>query len=130
MAKIDNPPHMSGMRESSESAPRSEATLGLQTVTASDLKNNFGEVIARAANGAVAITRHQRPEFVLLTVADYRELQQARSASLDALTSEFDAMVARMDTPAAKRGVTQLFKAAPDALGKSAVKAAKATRAR
>lgn len=105
--------------------PRSrEAISGLRAVTASDLKNKLGEVIAQAGKGAVAITRHQRVEFVLLPVEQYLELQQARTAPLEALTSEFDAMVARMNTPAAKRGVDRLFKATPSALGKSAVKAA------
>jgi prevent-host-death family protein len=108
----------------------SQAACGLRSVTASDLKNNFGEVIAQAMKGAVAITRHQRAEFVLLPVEQYLELQQARTAPLQALTVEFDAMVARMNTPAANRGVARLFKAAPDALGKSAVKAARAARAR
>ena len=107
-----------------------EGISRLQTVTASDLKNKFGEVIAQAGKGAVAITRHQRAEFVLLSVEEYLELQEARTASLDALTSEFDAMVARMNTPAARRGVDQLFKATPAALGKSAVKAASPSRAK
>jgi hypothetical protein len=39
-------------------------------------------------------------------------------------------MVAGMNTPAARRGVDRLFKAAPAALGKSAVKAARAARGR
>ena len=57
-------------------------------------------------------------------------LQQARTAPLDALASEFDAMVARMNTPAAKRGVDRLFKATAAAFGKSAVKASRTERAR
>ena len=104
-----------------------KAISGLHTVTASELKNNFGGVIAQAMKSAVAITRHLRAEFVLLPVEQYLELQQARNAPLEALTSQFDAMVARMNTPAAKRGVAKLFQASPAALGKSAVKAAKAT---
>ena len=36
-----------------------------------------------------------------------------------------DAMVARMNTPAAKQGVAKLFQALPAALGKSAVEAAR-----
>jgi hypothetical protein len=63
--------------------------------------------------GAVAITRHLRAEFVLLPVEQYLELQQARNAPLEALTSQFDDMVARMNTPAAKRGVARLFQASP-----------------
>jgi hypothetical protein len=39
-------------------------------------------------------------------------------------------MVARMNTPAARRGVNQLFKTTPAALGKAAVKATRAARAR
>jgi translation initiation factor IF-1 len=104
---------------------RREAISSLRAVTASKLKNNFGEVIGQATKGPVAITRHQRAEFVLLPVEHYLELQQARTAPLDALTSQFDAMVARMNTPAAKQGVNRLFKASPAGLGKSAVKAAK-----
>jgi prevent-host-death family protein len=121
---------MPAARESSPKLVSREVISGLRTVTASDLKNKFGEVIAQALKGAVAITRHQRAEFVLLPVEQYLELQEARTASLDALTSEFDAMVARMNTPAARRGVDQLFKAAPAALGTSAVKAARSVRAR
>jgi prevent-host-death family protein len=101
-----------------------EAISSLPAVTASELKNNFGAVSAQAMKGAVAITRHQRAEFVLLPVEQYLELQQARTAPLDALTSEFDAMVGRMNTPAAKRGVAKLFQASPARLGESAVKAA------
>jgi antitoxin Phd len=103
---------------------RREGIAGLHTVTASDLKNNFGEVIGQAVKGAVAITRHQRAEFVLLPVEEYLELQQARTAPLEALTSQFDALVARMNTPKAKRAVARLFRTSPAGLGKSAVKAA------
>lgn len=114
----------------SSKAGSPEGISRLRSVTASDLKNNFGEVIAHAGKEAVAITRHQRAEFVLLSVEQYLELQEARTATLEALTSEFDAMVARMNTPAARRGVDQLFKATPAALGKSAVKAARTARAK
>jgi prevent-host-death family protein len=107
-----------------------EVISSLPSVSASDLKNKFGEVIALASKGGVAITRFQRAEYVLLPVAEYLELQQARTASLNALALEFDVMVARMDTPTAKRALDQLFAATPAALGKSAVKAARKRRAR
>lgn len=105
---------------------RNEVISSLPAVTASELKNNFGEVSGKAMKGALAITRHQRAEFVLLPVEQYLELQQARTAPLDALTSQFDAMAARMNTPAAQRGVAHLFQASPAELGKSAVNAARA----
>src|SRR3954449_2092492 len=105
---------------SAEADRRRRALSNLRAVAASELKNKFGEVSAQAMKGAVAITRHQRAEFVLLPVEQYLELQQARTAPLDALTSQFDAMVARMNPPAAKRGVAKLFRASPTGLGKSA----------
>lgn len=86
----------------------------------------FGEVALQAMKGAVAITRHQRAEFVLLPVDQYLALQEAQAAPLEDLASQFDAMVARMNTPAAKRGVAKLFQATPTELGKSAVMAADA----
>lgn len=96
----------------------------LPSVTASELKNKFGEVSSRAMKGAIAIKRHRRSEFVLIPASEYAELQQARSAPLEALSGQFDAMVARMNTPTSKRGVAKLFKATSKQLGKSAVKAA------
>jgi len=106
-------------------APFSRGGLpDLPAVPASDLKNRFGEICQQAAKGAVAITRHQRAEFVLLPIAQYEELQQARMAPLEALADQFDTMVARMNTPAAKRGVKALFAAKPAVVGASAVKAA------
>jgi len=98
---------------------------GLPSMSASSLKNHMGEALLKAAGNGLAITRHNRAEFVLLTAAKYVELQMARQAPLEALSVEFDAMVARMNTSAAKRGVASLFKASPAALGRSAVKAAR-----
>ena len=109
------------------SKQQDDILASLPVVTASDLKNRFGKVIVQALKEPVAITRRQRAEFVLLPAAQYLALQQARTAPLEALTSEFDAMVARMNTPAAKRGVAKLFAAGPAALGKAAVKAVRAT---
>jgi antitoxin Phd len=130
MANLANLSPMAASREVSSKVGSSDAISGLRSVTATDLKNKFGEVIAQAVKGAVAITRHERPEFVLLSVQEYVELHAARTAPLDTLTSEFDAMVARMNTPAARRALDQLFNATPAALGKSAVKAARTARAK
>ncbi len=126
MATNANLSNMPQTLENSQPNRRSAAISSLPTVTASDLKNNFGEVSLKAMKGALAITRHQRAEFVLLPMEQYLELQQARTAPLEALTSQFDAMVSRMNAPAAKRGVAKLFHATPTGLGKSAVNAAKA----
>jgi prevent-host-death family protein len=117
------------MQSAPPSDPASSASdplATLPTVSASELKNRFGEVTTRALKGPVAIKRHLRAEFVLMPAADYVALQEARTAPLADLSAKFDAMVARMNTPAAKRGVRSLFDAKPASLGKSAVKAAHA----
>ena len=103
-----------------------QAIAGLPSMSASDLKNNFGSARLQALKGAIAITHHNRAEFVLLTIGHYAELQRAQTAPLDALAGQLDALVAKMATPAAKRGVAKLFKASPTSLGKTAVRAARA----
>lgn len=114
-------------------APRAlgfSSVADLSEVTASVLKNKFSEVARLAANGPLAVSRHNRREFVILTAGQYEELQQSRRAPLASLTAEFDQLVAKMNTPKAKRAAASLFSAGPKALGKAAVKARRAaTRA-
>ena len=98
----------------------------LPEVTSSVLKNKFSEVARRAAREPLAITRHNRREFVILTAEQYEELQQSRRAPLASLTAEFDQMVAKMNTPKAKRATAALFSASSKALGKAAVNARRA----
>jgi NAD+--asparagine ADP-ribosyltransferase len=47
---------------------------------------------------------------------------------LDELTEEFDALLERMQTTRAKAGVAAAFDAAPEELGRAAVKAARPRR--
>jgi antitoxin Phd len=127
MAKMGNSPPMAltlKIRQSQDSMQKTIADL--PRVTASSLKNNFGEVGLLASKGALAITRHNRAEYVLLPIAQFVGLQRAQHAPLEALATEFDNMVARMNTPTARRGVAKLFRAAPAELAKIAVKAASA----
>src|SRR4051812_5026343 len=89
MARAEPAPH----------APSFSSVAELSEVTASVLKNKFSEVARLAARGPLAVSRHNRREFVILTAGQYEDLQQSRRAPLDNLTAEFDAMVARMNTP-------------------------------
>lgn len=98
----------------------------LSEVTASVLKNKFSEVARLAAGGPLAVSRHNRREFVILTAGQYAELRQSRRAPLESLTAEFDQLVAKMNTPKAKRATAALFSASPKALGKAAVNARRA----
>lgn len=91
----------------------------LPDISASELKNKFSEVARRAAREPLAITRHKRRDFVILTAEQYKELQQSRLAPLQTLASDFDQMVAKMNTPQDRAARASFFKA-------SAVKASAA----
>jgi prevent-host-death family protein len=83
----------------------------LPDISASDLKNKFSEVARLAAREPVAVTRHNRREYVILTASQYEEFQQSRLAPLQSLATDFDQMVARMNTPKDRTARTRFFKA-------------------
>ncbi len=101
----------------------------LSEVTASVLKNKFSEVARLASSGPLAVSRHNRREFVILTAAQYEELQQSRRAPLETLAGEFDQLVAKMNTAKAKRATASLFAASGNALGKASLEARSAGHA-
>jgi prevent-host-death family protein len=76
-----------------------------------------------AAHGAVLITKHDQPAFVLMSVERYREMQRAAEPDLGALGGEFDAMLARMQDQG--EALADAFAMTPEAIGAAAVKAAK-----
>jgi prevent-host-death family protein len=79
--------------------------VDLPTVTASRLKNEFGAIFELAAlGGAIAITKHDQPKAVLLSYAEFETLAKSRSPVLDDLSAQFDGLLARMQTPKAKKG--------------------------
>lgn len=83
----------------------------LPDISASDLKNKFSEVVRLASREPLAVTRHNRREFVILTADHYEELQQLRLAPLKTLTADFDQMVAKMNTPKDQAARASFFKA-------------------
>ncbi len=108
---------------------RLRAQVGtVTTVTASDAKNQFGQVLDSALRGgAVVITKHDTPKAILISIEEFEAMTMPRQ-KLDALTNEFDAMYARMQMPEARAATTKLFAATPAALGAAAVKAARRKR--
>lgn len=99
--------------------------VDLPTVAASRFKNEFGAIFERAAlGGAVAITKHAAPKAVLLSYAEFESLVKSRSPALDDLNEQFDRLLARMQTPKARRGMAAAFSASPAKLGRAALKAA------
>lgn len=90
------------------------------------MKNAFGTVLDKVRGGAVvAITRHDKPSAVLLSVEAYAMLLAQRADPLAAFRAEFDRRIALMQTPQAKAGVRALFAATPKELGRAAVKGAR-----
>jgi prevent-host-death family protein len=103
--------------------------VDIPSVAATRLKNEFGTVLDEAVrSGAVAITRHETPKAVLISFEEFRALIRDRAASLEDLSGEYDVLLARMQTPAAKQGMADAFEAGPAELGRAAVKAARKRR--
>lgn len=101
---------------------RVEAT----TVTATEAKNKFGRILERAIQGDVMfITKHDGAKAVLLSVDEFNALSRATQANLETLTSEFDALLSRMQTPTARAAMKDAFHASPKELGRAAVAAAR-----
>jgi antitoxin Phd len=66
---------------------------------------------------------------VLLSFTEFESLVNERSRSLDDFNTEFDALLAHMQTPSARKGVGAAFNASPAELGRAAVKAVQKHRA-
>ncbi len=95
-------------------------------VAATQAKNSFGDLLDRVVtSGAITITRHDMPKAVLVSFEEFESLSSARSETLDKLSSKFDSLLDRLQTPAAKKGMETAFHATPAELGQAAVKAAR-----
>jgi antitoxin Phd len=100
--------------------------VDIQSIPATRIKNQFASVLEQAERGRpVAITKHDSARAILISMEDFEALVGERSRSLDVLGAQFDGLLARMQTPAAKKGMDTAFNASPKALGRAAVKAAR-----
>ena len=92
------------------------------SVTASEAKSGFGRVLDMVMQGgAVVITKHDVPKAVVLSVQNFNALSRATETSLDTLSREFDALLAKLQTPKARSGMKAAFAASGRQLGKAAV---------
>ena len=99
---------------------------GSALFTATEAKNKFGQLLERAILGdVVAITRNDVQKAVLISIEQFDALSNAPEARINTLSGEFDALLARMQQPAALRGMQAGFRATPEQLGKAAVEAAR-----
>ena len=103
--------------------------VDIPTVAATQVKNEFGAILEKATQGgAVAITRHDKPKDVLISYDEFESLVKARSHTLNDLSTEFDALLVRMQTPKARKGMKSAFNASSARLGRAAFKAASKRR--
>jgi antitoxin Phd len=94
--------------------------------TATEAKNEFGRVLELVIQGGVVvITKHQAPKAVLVSLDQFNKLAHTTERRLDTLSNEFDALLARMQTPKARAGMKAAFDASPKQLGRAAVLAAR-----
>ncbi len=94
--------------------------------TATDAKKQFGRVLEMVLRGgAVVITKHDAPKAILISVDEFNALTKATERMLDTLSADFDAMLARMQTPKARARMKAAFGASPKELGKAAVASAR-----
>jgi prevent-host-death family protein len=100
--------------------------LSMPRLTATEAKNEFGQVLDRVIQGAkVVITRHDVPKAVLISMDEFNTLSHAAQSKLDVLSGEFDAMLERMQTRKSRVAMQSAFHASPRKLGKAAVAAAR-----
>jgi prevent-host-death family protein len=97
----------------------------LPTITATELKNATADVFEQvAAKQAVAITRHEKPRAVLLSVEQYEALTGQRPDWLEQLHEEYRGMLDRMQGPEQRAAADRAFNATPRELGEAALRAA------
>src|SRR5690348_434754 len=109
-------------------SPQRRRQVPMQSVaiSATEAKNEFGRVLETVIQGGrVVITKHDTPKAVMISRDEFNALSNAHKAELEALSAEFDGLLARMQTPAARAGLHAAFHATPKELGKAAVAAAR-----
>jgi prevent-host-death family protein len=99
--------------------------VDVPTVAATRFKNEFGTIFEQATvNGAIAITKHNTPKAVLMSIAEFEALTRSAAPALDDLSERFDDMLQRMQSPKSKAAMASAFGATPQRLGRAAHKSA------
>ena len=117
------------LKKRSENRPlRRNAGLNILPGTAAQIpatvaKNNFGSILDDVMRGRdVVITKHNSPKAVVMSVERFSALARASSPDLTALAADFDARLARMQTPKIRGAIQAAFDASPGELGRAALK--------
>jgi prevent-host-death family protein len=96
------------------------------TMKATKAKNQMGQMLETVMQGGVVlITKHETPKAAVISIEEYERLSRAAEAKLDALSSEFDALFDKMQTPEARAGMQVAFDASPEQLAQAALEFAR-----
>jgi antitoxin Phd len=98
----------------------------MPTISATDLKNATADVFEQVTSKrTVAITRHEKPRAVLLSVEQYEALTGQQNPDwLEKLHEEYRGLLDRMQGPEQRAAAEKLFRATPEELGEAALWAA------
>lgn len=110
----------------SSDPPPSPRVNELAAISATELKNSTADVLdAVAKRRALAITRHDKPRAVLLSIEEYEALAHRDPPWLEDLKQEYMGMLDAMQAPEQKAAAIRAFNATPEELGAAALAAAK-----
>src|SRR5712692_3152852 len=91
-------------------------------ITATDAKNQMGRVLDTVMQGGVVlITKHETAKAAVISMEEFEKFSRATEARLNALSSEFDGLLARMQTVKAPARMQAAFEAPPKQLAEAAV---------
>jgi prevent-host-death family protein len=111
-------------RTSVESSPR--RTERAVRMTATKVKNRMGHVLDRVMQGEIVlITRHETPKAAVVPIAEFERLSGAPDKVLSGLSKKYDAMLARMQSPEARKRMKAAFNATPKQLAEAALEFAR-----
>ena len=96
----------------------------MPTVAATTLKNSTADVLDQVIGGqALAITRHDKPRAVLISMLQYDALLANHDGILSDLRQSYGKMLDDMQAPEQKAAARRAFEATPEELGAAALRA-------
>jgi prevent-host-death family protein len=94
----------------------------LVRMNATKVKNQLGQVLDKVMQGEIVlITRHESPKAAVIPMAEFEKLSRTAGERLTALSHKYDAMLARMQTPAARKKLKSAFDASPKQIAQAAL---------
>ena len=95
-------------------------------MNATKVKNQMGQVLDEVMQGKIVlITRHETPKAAVIPMTEFEKLSRTAGEQLSMLSRKYDAMLARMQTRAAREGMKAAFDASPKQLAQAALRFAR-----